>query len=309
MVYMTLEHLISQLGHAAKSAVPEAAFRARVKLRVLEAIETPRAKRSWMPIFLRAFSGSLAVLTLVTATSFVLYRGAPTQASYIGEVKLVAGGGLEIVRREEGQEPVTESIGQHTEVKTIKIRAGDVIRTSSGATIALRFDNHSSATISDEAVLTVGGVTAKNAKDEPTTVAVVLEKGKIETVSQGSDKEKDAVLEIQTASKTVEASNVAVAVSVEEDGETSIAAVYPDDSRIRTLNLGSRVIIGADLSVENENSNASSPSPSPTPVSTAQPLVPPASPSPTPQPSEGTGSGSTVEKSDRINIVIPIRLR
>lgn len=307
MVCMTLEHLISQLGHAAGKAVPQAAFRARVKLRVLEAIEAPRAKRSWMPIFLRAFSGSLAVLTLVTATSFFVYRGAPTQASYIGEVELVAGGGLEIVRTEEGKEPVTESIGQHTEVKTVKIRAGDIIRTSSGSTIALRFDNHSSATISDEAILTVGGVTAKNAKDEPTTVAVVLEKGRIETVSQGSDKEKDAVLEVQTASKTIEASNVAVAVSVEENGETNIAAVYPDDPRIRTLNLGSRVIIGADLSMENENSNGSSPTPTPTYVWTPQP-APTSTPSPSPSPI-GTGSGSTVEKGDTIDIVIPIRLR
>lgn len=305
---MTLDELASQLGYAAKSAVPQASFRARVKLRVLEAIEVPlHAKRSWMPVFLRAFSGGLAVLTLVTGVSFFVYRGAPTQASYIGEVELVAGGGLEIVSTEEGEEPVTRSIGQHTEVKTIKIRAGDVIRTSSGSTIALRFDNHSSATITDEAVLTVGGVTAKNAQDEPTTVAVVLEKGKIETISHEDGEAKGSVLEVQTSSKTVETSNVAVAVSVEESGETNVVAVDPDDPRVRTVSLGSRIIVGVDLSVTNGNANASSPTPLPTYV-WAPPISPTPSASPSPTPTTDTGSGKTLEKG-RIDIVIPIRLK
>lgn len=302
---MTIEDLARQLGHAAQAIVPQASFRARVKLRVLEAIEPQtHPKPSWIPVFLRSVAGTLAVL--VVAAGGVLWIKAPlrTEASYIGEVELVAGGGLEIVHQEEGKEPVTESVGQHTQVKTIKIRAGDIIKTSSGSTIALRFDNHSSAVIKDEAVLTVGGVTAKNAKDEPTAVAVVLEKGTIETAKQDTGNVRGAVLEVQTSSKTVETSNVAVAVSVQDDGKTSIE-VDETNPLIRTLDLGSRVIVGAALSTENQNGNGSVPSPSAS-VSPASSTPPVASPSPTP--TNDTGSGRVLGK-DAIDIVIPIRLK
>jgi len=302
---MNVDALIKQIRQLRAYLAPDRDVAERVRHRVMDAIQV-KERKSWplFTSFFRLTAGALAIMTLMMTGLVGYFYQSPEGIAYIGDLQVLKGTVQITSAPEDGKPPIVQTVEPRADRKAVrvKVKAGDVIKTSSGSTVSLSFDNSSTAVVKDATVLKVEGVTTKDNENKPKSVAVTLEQGTIETGGATETTVKGSVLEVNTLTKSVQTSDAAVSVQV-QDGATTIASLEKN-KKVETIDLGTKVIVAA-VEEKSGNTNVNGPAPSGSPKPTTSPLstgspapTPSTSPStsPIPSPSPSTGSGETIKK-------------